>query len=128
MTRAKKCNMCGRALKKGGMYRAFTYLVTANGTRVWTENAEREDRCFFCPDCIEEIEKFILNESKSHPDAQAKKERLMVRTERDSKIDKGTVKALSQAGWSAEKIADEVDGSIPAVKDIQTELRAEGQL
>lgn len=50
------------------------------------------------------------------------------RTARRNKIDAGKVMALTNAGWSAAKIADEMGINTQAVYDARHRLKKEGKL
>ncbi|MBD5461492.1 MAG: helix-turn-helix domain-containing protein [Lachnospiraceae bacterium] len=124
-------------------------LQPDNGGKLpeWAEKILDKD---FCVKCTEKIVRYALGGMKENPEFKKAVEEMVegaappVRQEKEnkapdtdgdregrtgrSKIDAGKVMALTKAGWSAPKIADEMGISVQAVYDARYRLKKEGNL
>lgn len=93
------CDRCGKVIEEK-VHRIETCFYGAD-----SETGDIEELCDgadLCPECYEDLQQFL--KSKSTPEPQAKPRRKGPRLE----LDLGKMAALRNAGWSYDKIADEL--------------------
>lgn len=101
------CNRCKKEIKTEGT-RIIPHLFNSATGEISGEVEVPDNDVHFCLDCTKEIVKEILRppEDKGTPIRAAPVKH--TRLKKEQRLDAGKVMALHRAGWSDEKIADEM--------------------
>ncbi len=121
------CDRCGAEIPKDGRigYVAVAWQSPTDGTILENSPYEGMD---FCEKCIKDIVSVIDFKILSAPETEApdqEEEEVVERIQKTpskKSVDKGKVGALSKAGWSNAKIADEMGVSSERIRQILKEL------
>lgn len=92
------CDRCGKVIENNVVSVAIG-VCPAEGNMFEFDESDGAD---LCQDCYEDLKQFL--KSKSTPEPQAKPRRKGARID----LDLGKMAALRNAGWSYDKIADEL--------------------
>ena len=151
-----KCDRCGKVIEGYPVSIAAQYIDRDSGD-FWPDNgeklpdwAEKITGRDFCEKCTDKIVRYALGGMKENeefakavedmvnstpPDKPEKNEGAMADSHHDkeekperAKIDTCKVMALTKAGWSAAKIAEEIGIGVQAVYDARYRLKKEGNL
>lgn len=108
MSKIIKCDRCGGEIKEGQRGYVSMMQRSKDGDLCGDNPFESLD---FCPQCMDLIAKFVSGEK---PKREIKK--TTKKPAQKKELDGPKMKALEKAGWSLDKIADEMGCSITAVK------------
>ncbi len=148
------CDRCGKEITGYPVEIFPQYVDREHGEEIWPDNddplpdrAESMIEKEFCVECTKRIVRFALGGLKVNAEFEQAVQEMVKdvtppdRTENDdvsdkdtgkqeksrrNKIDTGKVMALTNAGWSAAKIADEMGISTQAVYDVRYRSKKEG--
>lgn len=112
MSKIIKCDRCGGEIQEGQLGYVSMMQRSKDGNLCGDNPFESMD---FCPQCMDIIAKFVSGEM---PSRETKREikRTTKKPVKKKEPDGPKMKALEKAGWSLDKIADEMGCSITTVK------------
>ena len=117
MSRIIKCDRCGGEIEEGHIGYVAMMQRSIDGDLCGDNPFENMD---FCPECMELIGKFVSNEPATRegtPRAAAGRKRKAERLKPGpKKVDAGKIRALADAGWTYDSIADEMGLSAATVQ------------
>lgn len=119
MSRVIKCDRCGAEIEEGNLG-YVSMLKRGEGGDLCGDNPfEKMD---FCPDCMDKIAQFVSDAPKTRTGAvrsiekPPQKKTSKAGKPGPKKIDTGKIRALADAGWTHDSIADEMGISTVTVR------------
>lgn len=119
MSRIIKCDRCGGEIEEGRIGYVSMMQRSKEGDLCGDNPFENMD---FCPECMELIGKFVSNEpatrlqEKTPRAAAGRKKKTEKLKPGPKKVDTGKIRALDDAGWTYDSIADEMGLSTATVQ------------
>lgn len=110
MSRIIKCDRCGGEIEEGHIGYVSMMQRSKDGDLCGDNPFENMD---FCPECMELIGKFVSNEPATREKTPREAKRLKPGPK---KVDAGKIRALADAGWTYDSIADDMGISTVTVQ------------
>ena len=128
------CDRCGKQIEKTVCQLATIRIILPEDGSISMTSEDIDTGADLCESCFEAVDNAVLQEIQIGRDLanieKAKQKKLAAtvapKLEKRKPLDMGKVRALRDAGWTLEKIADEMGVSAPTISNRLSKENQEG--